>query len=737
MQSLLLSFILCLSANNILKMEAQASSVIAIIKESENVGVGTGGTVAVEQDTESVIKLAGFDLREGQEILFTTAGEEDDDCSSGEKTESFSIESVVNTSESVDSGTYGTVSVKLGSRWNRENLYICLKVEENRLKHQGSEPWLTVTVEPPLLPLWLQIMLIAVLLLFSGLFSGLNLGLMALDPTELKILQNCGRGSEKKYAKQISPIRKTGNYLLCTLLLGNVLVNSTLTVLLDDLSSGLFAVIGATAGIVIFGEIVPQSICSRHGLAIGARTLLITKFFMVLTFPISWPISKILDLILGQEIGQVYNRERLLELIKVTDEYNDLQKEEVDMISGALELKRKTVLDVMTPLSDCFMLDEDAVLDFKTVTDIMHKGFTRIPVYSKTRDNITALLFVKDLAFVDPDDCTPLKTVVKFYKHPINFVFDDTTLDIMLTEFKRGESHMAIVNRVNSEGEGDPFYEVLGLVTLEDVIEELIKADIVDETDQYVDIRTKKSRRDHNYRRDYSVFAEQDDVIRPKITPQLALATFQFLSTEVKPFQRDYLSETVLHRLLQQDIIYNENLQEDEPTFLFSNGKAVDYFIMILQGRVEVTIGKENLIFEQGPFAYFGQQALMSQTDNSSMSPASTPSTPGSMRSNLFKPDFTVRLLSDTQFIRVTASQYRAALVATKMEQEVQGTESSSDVFSHEWQKAQKKSTAGDEEPEKAVEALPNNGAVHDLGGSDDDSPEIKLLHKDPNESVA
>lgn len=123
--------------------------------------------------------------------------------------------------------------------------------------------------------------------------------------------------------------------------------------------------------------------------------------------------------------------------------------------------------------------------------------------------------------------------------------------------------------------------------------------------------------------------------------------------------------------------------------------------------------------------------------DNSSMSPASTPSTPGSMRSNLFKPDFTVRILSDTQFIRVTASQYRAALVATKMEQEVQGTESSSDVFSHEWQKAQKKSTARDEEPEKAVEALPNNGAVHDVGGSDDDSPEIKLLQKDPNESVA
>ncbi|XP_033124614.1 metal transporter CNNM2-like, partial [Anneissia japonica] len=206
---------------------------------------------------------------------------------------------------------------------------------------------------------------------------------------------------------------------------------------------------------------------------------------MVFTFPISYPISKLLDFLLGQEIGNIYNRERLLELLRVTDEFNDLQKDEVDIISGALKLKGKSVHNIMTPLEDCYMLEDEAVLDFSTVTEIMNKGFTRIPVFSGTRENICGILFVKDLAFVDPDDCTPLKTVLKFYKHPINFVFDDTTLDVMFTEFKRGESHMAIVNRVNNEGDGDPFYEVLGLVTLEDVIEEIIQSEIVDETDIY------------------------------------------------------------------------------------------------------------------------------------------------------------------------------------------------------------------------------------------------------------
>ena len=130
---------------------------------------------------------------------------------------------------------------------------------------------------------------------------------MALDRTDLKIYENTGSDKEKGFARAITPVRNHGNYLLCTLLLGNVLVNSSLTILLDDLTSGIIAVVGSTMGIVIF----------RHGLAIGAHTVWITKFFMLVTFPMSYPISLILNLILGEEIGAYYNRERLKELIKV------------------------------------------------------------------------------------------------------------------------------------------------------------------------------------------------------------------------------------------------------------------------------------------------------------------------------------------------------------------------------------------------------------------------------------
>ena len=133
-----------------------------------------------------------------------------------------------------------------------------------------------------------------------------------------------------------------------SLLLGNVLVNSTLTIFMEALSSGLVAVIGSTMGIVIFGEIIPQviynwkylsnygqftlipgppqlrtiklskqfkiilqALCSRHALFVGASTIWLTKFFMVLTFPLSFPISLILDKILGDELGTVYDKRKV------------------------------------------------------------------------------------------------------------------------------------------------------------------------------------------------------------------------------------------------------------------------------------------------------------------------------------------------------------------------------------------------------------------------------------------
>ncbi|CAL8358977.1 unnamed protein product [Boreogadus saida] len=298
--------------------------------------------------------------------------------------------------------------------------------------------WLAVVERPPQADLWLQAGVSVLLLALSALCSGLNISMLALDPVELRVLQNSGTDKEQKYARNIESVRKHGNYILCTVVLGNVLTNTCFVVWMCQIvGMTVLSTASCTFGIFFIGEILPHSVASRHSLAIASKTLCATRLLMLLFFPIAYPVSKILDIMLHQEISSFYTREKLVAMLRVTDPYHDLVKEELNIIQGALELRTKTVEDVCTPLSDCYILSSDATLDFCTMSDVMQSGFTRIPVYENERSNIVDILFVKDLAFVDPDDCTPLKTITQFYRHPMHSVFNDTKLDVMLEEFKR------------------------------------------------------------------------------------------------------------------------------------------------------------------------------------------------------------------------------------------------------------------------------------------------------------
>ncbi|XP_033881048.2 metal transporter CNNM1 isoform X1 [Acipenser ruthenus] len=546
--------------------------------------------------------------------------------------------------------------------------------------------WLAVVERPPEADVWLQVAVSLVMLGFSALFSGLNLSLLALDPVELRVIQNSGTEKEQKYARRIELVRKNGNYLLCTLLLGNALINASLAVwLCQAFEVTWLSILVCTFGIFFIGEILPHSVASRHGLALASKTIWVTRLLMVISFPISFPISKLLDVFLRQEISNFYTREKLLGMLRVTDPYHDLVKEELNIIQGALELRTKTVEDVLTPLNDCFMLGSDSVLDFNTMSEIMQSGYTRIPVYENERSNIVDILFVKDLAFVDPDDCTTLKTITQFYNHPLHCVFNDTKLDAMLEEFKKGKSHLAIVQRVNNEGEGDPFYEVMGIVTLEDVIEEIIKSEILDETDLYTDNRTKRRVSHHEGKQqDFSLFKLTENEMR--ISPQLLLATHRFLATEVEPFKSCHISEKILLRLLKhpsvvQELKFNEKNKRAIEHFLFQRSKPVDYFILVLQGRVEVEIGKEALRFENGAFTYYGVPAIMSNLTSVHRSPSRSSGLNRSeslnygdsmsqlnSSNNTYLPDYSVRQLTNLQIIKITRHHYQNALTATRMD---------------------------------------------------------------------
>ena len=417
-------------------MLTESLSMSGFVVESETSARYDGSIFVVQSDTNVKFRTFGQSFSTASMISFTRqTANRLENCDDMREYTPFPVDVVS------DDRTSALFNVRLDSQSGTR--MICLKDNTSASwEHQGSDRWLTFEVEKKpdrdtLLPLPVQLVLVGVLLLCSGLFSGLNLGLMSLDKTELKILRNSGTKREKSYAKIVASVRKHGNYLLCTILLGNVLVNNTLTILMDDLTgSGPIAVLIATAGIVIFGEIVPQAICSRYGLAIGAKTIWFTRFFMLITFPLSFPISKILDCVLGEEMGSVYNRDRLRELLKESN--TDLKKDEMNIITGALELSKKTVVDIMTKIEDVYMLEMGTILDFDTVSEIMETGYTRIPVYDGNKNNIVNILNIKDLAFIDPDDRTALSTVCKFYNHETKFVYDDYKLDEMLEEFKKG-----------------------------------------------------------------------------------------------------------------------------------------------------------------------------------------------------------------------------------------------------------------------------------------------------------
>ncbi|XP_041370885.1 metal transporter CNNM4-like [Gigantopelta aegis] len=663
------------------------------------------GALMLYTYTKHKIRLVGANFTNKTEISFTTARVDDlarksGDCDDLKKSKSFSVAVLIHSDNVCD------FEIELDDLDPGEKYYfVCVKEyfittpgksHHARWTHQGMDSWKSLGVKPSvsdertyLLPLAVQVVVLVVLLCLSGLFSGLNLGLMALDQTELKIIEKCGSSKEKKYAKVIGPLRKRGNFLLCTLLLGNVLVNNTLTILLDNLSNGVIAVVCSTTAIVIFGEIVPQAICSRHGLAVGARTIWLTRFFMIITFPVSFPISMLLDKILGEEIGQVYNKEKLQELIRMTADINIIQNEEANIITGALELSNKACVDIMTNIEDVYMLDINTNLDFETMSEIMEHGYTRIPVYDGDKSRIVNLLNIKDLALLDPDDNTPLMTVCKFYDHRPLFVDDDAKLDFMLQEFLHGNSHMAIVQRLCNDGDCDPYYDILGVITLEDVIEEIIQTEIVDETDVLTDNRKKKPRK--RLKQDYSVF-NPDEESGANISPQLALAALQFLSTAVEPFSEEYISRSVLKRLIRQNIVVSLQPTDtpNDKNYIYKDGVEADYFVLILQGSAEVLVGKEKMLFVGGPFSYFGVNVLKNITES-----ALSPLCHGAndtvyMKLEPYKPDFTLQATTFVQFLRIRRVHYIVARRTTVMvhKQEEREDGKLEEHFQKEWCRA-------------------------------------------------
>ncbi|XP_027115784.1 putative DUF21 domain-containing protein At1g03270 [Coffea arabica] len=401
-----------------------------------------------------------------------------------------------------------------------------------------------------------------ILVLFAGIMSGLTLGLMSLGLVELEILQRSGSTIEKKQAAIILPVVQKQHQLLVTLLLCNAAAMEALPIYLDKIFHPAVAVVLSVTFVLLFGEIIPQAICSRYGLAVGANFAWLVRVLMIICYPIAYPIGKVLDAVLGHN-DALFRRAQLKALVSIHSQEagkgGELTHDETTIISGALDLTEKTAEEAMTPIESTFSLDVNSKLDWEAIGKILARGHSRVPVYAGNPKNIIGLLLVKSLLTVRAETETPVSSVSI---RRIPRVPADMPLYDILNEFQKGSSHMAAVVRVKAKdsnslppGEGEKVGEnkvnsvdsqltspllhkvdeksdsivinvdkassqttidkhtlkqnvamtnslthlpedieegeVIGIITLEDVFEELLQEEIVDETDVYVDVHKR------------------------------------------------------------------------------------------------------------------------------------------------------------------------------------------------------------------------------------------------------
>lgn len=524
----------------------------------------------------------------------------------------------------------------------------CMQYEETMCPNDNA--WIEA------IPFWLQIVLIVLFLCFSALFSGLTLGLMSLDKTGLEIVMSGDDPQAALYAKKIYPIRENGNLLLCTLLLGNVSVNALLSIFLAAYTGGIIGFVSSTFLIVIFGEIVPQALCSRYALKIGSAAVPIVKAIRFCLWIIAAPLAFLLDVALGQELASTFSNAEMLKLLQIHVAENVLDKETAGAMTGALTYKNMSVEDVMTPLERTFMLNVDDKLSFENVSRVFKTGYSRIPIYEISPHNVIGLLFVKDLIFIDPEDEIPIRSFIQIFGRGVHVVWPNDNLGDVLAELKKGKSHLALVRDVNNEDETkDPVYEIRGIITLEDIIEKIIGDTIVDETDAFMDSDQQiKVKRDEGFQ--WARLRLLDSKITEKhLSESEVNAVTAHLQTNhsdtFKLLTHDQMMGLVARTPLSIFEKAHREVGEKLPKeLLYEKDKPSDVCTLILGGKVTILVGSENFRSDISSWSVLGKAAF----ENAA-----------------FAPDFTA-YVSDgpCKCLRIKRSEYDSAVDASTVERQ-------------------------------------------------------------------
>ena len=332
-----------------------------------------------------------------------------------------------------------------------------------------------------------QVAFLVVLFVLSGLMSGSETALTAVGEWKIRQLREEGLDPTGVFAL----LERDRTRFITTLLIGNNLVNIAATALVTQISisiartagfSDALAVAYATGVmtliVLVFGEITPKSFAVHHSVAMSRVVIRPVYLLSVILYPVglffTWIASSVLRLFrLEPSTSPLITENELRMLLRSAEESGVIEAQEEAMIKGVIDLEETAVREVMTPRVDIVAISEDAHLE-DLLEVVREHGYSRLPVYAETIDNVRGIVYARDLLkyLARPEQLSSTR-VGDLLTSP---QYVPETLDVLslLRDMRVRKNHMAIVV--------DEFGGTAGLVTLEDVIEE-ITGEIYDETD--------------------------------------------------------------------------------------------------------------------------------------------------------------------------------------------------------------------------------------------------------------
>ena len=312
----------------------------------------------------------------------------------------------------------------------------------------------------------------------SGYFSGLEVALVSIRLSKIEqMLKDKVKGASSLHKLKSNPSR-----MMSSVNLGNNLASIAATALATDVSLKLFGDDGLAIAIgimtfliLIFGEITPKTYCNANAAKVAIKNSRILLIFSYTFFPIVWIFEIItkgmIKLTGSSDIPPGLTEDEIKEVVEQGYKDKAIEKQESQLVHGALNFDDIVIRTVMTPRTKMFKLNSKMML-FEALPEINKSGFSRIPVFADNTDQIVGIVHVRDvLKKLESDE--KVISLEQIMREPV-FVSQEKRVSDLLKEMQGRRTHMAIVL--------DEFGGVEGCVTLEDLLEEIV-GEIEDETD--------------------------------------------------------------------------------------------------------------------------------------------------------------------------------------------------------------------------------------------------------------